>query len=72
VLIGSPGRPTRERPPALLRLDIRLDATAPASARSLLPAQLHFAWVDFFEFNYRANREIAYRREYLLVVGERR
>jgi hypothetical protein len=44
----------------------------PASVRSLLLAQLHFAWVDFFESNYRANREIAYRREYLLVVGERR
>lgn len=60
------------RTAALLRLDIRLDATVPASVRSLLLAQLHFAWVDFFESNYRANREIAYRREYLLVVGERR
>ena len=34
--------------------------------------QLHGAWVDFFESNYRANGEIAYTREYLLVVGERR
>jgi hypothetical protein len=33
--------------------------------------QLHGAWVDFFESNYRANGEIAYTREYLLVVGER-
>jgi SAM-dependent methyltransferase len=34
--------------------------------------QLHGAWVDFFESNYRGNGEIAYRREYLLVVGQRR
>jgi hypothetical protein len=34
--------------------------------------ELHSAWVDFFESNYRSNGEIAHRREYLLVVGERR
>jgi ubiquinone/menaquinone biosynthesis C-methylase UbiE len=34
--------------------------------------ELHDAWVDFFETEYRVNGEIAYRREYLLVVGERR
>lgn len=72
MLIGSHRSPYRERPPALLRLDIRLDATVPASVRSLLIAQLHGAWVDFFESNYRGNGEIAYRREYLLVLGERR
>ena len=71
MLIGSHRSP-HARTAALLRLDIRLDATVPASVRSLLLAPLHFAWVDFFESNYRANREIAYRREYLLVVGERR
>jgi SAM-dependent methyltransferase len=34
--------------------------------------ELHRAWVDFFESNYRANGEIAHTREYLLVVGARR
>jgi hypothetical protein len=35
-------------------------------------AELHRAWVEFFETEYRANGEIAHTREYLLVVGERR
>jgi SAM-dependent methyltransferase len=34
--------------------------------------ELHEAWVDFFESNYRSNGEIAHTREYLLIVGERR
>ena len=34
--------------------------------------ELHRAWVDFFESNYRSNGEIAHTREYLLIVGERR
>jgi ubiquinone/menaquinone biosynthesis C-methylase UbiE len=34
--------------------------------------ELHRAWVDFFEDNYRADGEIAHTREYLLVLGERR
>jgi SAM-dependent methyltransferase len=34
--------------------------------------ELHRAWVEFFETEYRANGEIAHTREYLLVVGERR
>jgi ubiquinone/menaquinone biosynthesis C-methylase UbiE len=34
--------------------------------------QLHRAWVDFFESNYRSNGEIAHTREYLLIVGTRR
>jgi ubiquinone/menaquinone biosynthesis C-methylase UbiE len=34
--------------------------------------ELHRAWVDFFESNYRSNGEIAHTREYLLVVGLRR
>ena len=34
--------------------------------------ELHDAWVHFFETEYRVNGEIAYTREYLLVVGERR
>ena len=34
--------------------------------------ELHRAWVEFFEANYRANGEIAHTREYLLVVGARR
>jgi hypothetical protein len=34
--------------------------------------ELHRAWVDFFESNYRAGDEIAHTREYLLVIGERR
>jgi SAM-dependent methyltransferase len=34
--------------------------------------ELHRAWVDFFESNYRANGEIAHTREYLLVLGTRR
>jgi 2-polyprenyl-3-methyl-5-hydroxy-6-metoxy-1,4-benzoquinol methylase len=33
---------------------------------------LHRAWVEFFESDYRANGEIAHTREYLLVVGARR
>jgi 2-polyprenyl-3-methyl-5-hydroxy-6-metoxy-1,4-benzoquinol methylase len=34
--------------------------------------ELHRAWVDFFETNYRTNGEIAHTREYLLIGGERR
>jgi SAM-dependent methyltransferase len=34
--------------------------------------ELHRAWVDFFEENYRADGEIAHTREYLLVAGRRR
>jgi SAM-dependent methyltransferase len=34
--------------------------------------ELHGAWVDFFEANYRSNGQIAHTREYLLVVGTRR
>jgi SAM-dependent methyltransferase len=34
--------------------------------------ELRHAWVDFFESNYREDGEIAHRREYLLVTGERR
>ena len=34
--------------------------------------ELHRAWVDFFETNYRRNGEIAHTREYLLVTGVRR
>jgi SAM-dependent methyltransferase len=34
--------------------------------------ELHRAWVDFFETEYRCNGEIQYTREYLLVTGERR
>ena len=33
--------------------------------------ELHRAWVEFFESNYRADGEIAHTREYLLVVGGR-
>ena len=33
---------------------------------------LHAAWVDFFESNYRVNGEIVHTREYLLIVGRRR
>jgi SAM-dependent methyltransferase len=34
--------------------------------------ELHDAWVDFFETEYRVNGEIRHTREYLLVLGERR
>jgi ubiquinone/menaquinone biosynthesis C-methylase UbiE len=34
--------------------------------------ELHRAWVEFFETQYRVNGEIQHTREYLLVVGERR
>jgi SAM-dependent methyltransferase len=34
--------------------------------------ELHDAWVDFFETNYRSNGEIVHTREYLLVLGKRR
>jgi ubiquinone/menaquinone biosynthesis C-methylase UbiE len=34
--------------------------------------ELHRAWVDFFETNYRRNGEIVHTREYLLVAGVRR
>jgi len=34
--------------------------------------ELHRAWVDFFESEYRFDGEIRHTREYLLVVGERR
>jgi SAM-dependent methyltransferase len=33
---------------------------------------LHRAWVEFFESNYRVNGQIAHTREYLLIVGARR
>jgi len=33
--------------------------------------ELHEAWVEFFETQYRTNGEIEHTREYLLVVGER-
>ncbi len=34
--------------------------------------ELHDAWVDFFESNFRTNGEVAHVREYLLVSGVRR
>jgi SAM-dependent methyltransferase len=34
--------------------------------------ELHDAWVDFFESNFRSNGEVAHVREYLLVSGVRR
>lgn len=34
--------------------------------------ELHRAWVDFFESNYRSDGEIAHSREYLLITGVRR
>jgi ubiquinone/menaquinone biosynthesis C-methylase UbiE len=34
--------------------------------------ELHRAWVDFFENEYRVDGEIAHIREYLLVLGTRR
>ena len=34
--------------------------------------ELHDAWVEFFESNYRSNGEVAHRREYILVSGVRR
>jgi SAM-dependent methyltransferase len=34
--------------------------------------ELHKAWVDFFETEYRVDDEIVHTREYLLVRGERR
>jgi SAM-dependent methyltransferase len=34
--------------------------------------ELHRAWVEFFESDYRVNGEIAHTRDYLLVVGTRR
>ena len=34
--------------------------------------ELHDAWVDFFENEYRADGEIAHTREYLLVLGTHR
>ena len=34
--------------------------------------ELHDAWVDFFESNFRSNGEVAHVREYLLVTGVRR
>jgi ubiquinone/menaquinone biosynthesis C-methylase UbiE len=33
--------------------------------------ELHRAWVDFFESEYRSGGEIAHTREYLLIVGRR-
>jgi SAM-dependent methyltransferase len=33
--------------------------------------ELHHAWVDFFETNYRSDGEIRYPREWLLVTGTR-
>ena len=34
--------------------------------------ELHRAWVDFFETNYRSEGEIRYAREWLLITGTRR
>ena len=34
--------------------------------------ELRRTWIEFFESDYRAEREIAHAREYLLVLGERR
>jgi SAM-dependent methyltransferase len=34
--------------------------------------EMHDAWVDFFESNFRSNGEVAHVREYLLVTGVRR
>jgi hypothetical protein len=34
--------------------------------------ELHNAWVDFFETEYRVGDEIRHTREYLLISGERR
>jgi SAM-dependent methyltransferase len=34
--------------------------------------ELHRAWVEFFESNYRVNGQIAHTREYLLIVAARR
>jgi ubiquinone/menaquinone biosynthesis C-methylase UbiE len=34
--------------------------------------ELHRAWVDFFESNYKSDGEIVHTREYLLVLGTRR
>jgi SAM-dependent methyltransferase len=34
--------------------------------------ELHRAWVDFFENEYRADGEVVHTREYLLVLGTRR
>jgi hypothetical protein len=34
--------------------------------------ELHKAWVDFFETEYRVGDEIRHTREYLLIRGERR
>lgn len=34
--------------------------------------ELHRAWVDFFEEEYRAEGEIAHARQFLLVLGDRR
>jgi SAM-dependent methyltransferase len=34
--------------------------------------ELHDAWVDFFESNFRSNGEVAHVREYLFVTGVRR
>jgi hypothetical protein len=33
--------------------------------------ELHHAWVDFFEQNYRSRNGIAHDREWLLVLGTR-
>jgi ubiquinone/menaquinone biosynthesis C-methylase UbiE len=34
--------------------------------------ELHAAWVDFFESNYRSNGVVAHTREYILISGVRR
>lgn len=34
--------------------------------------ELHRAWVDFFDTEYRSNGEVAHTREYLFVLGTRR
>ena len=40
-------------------------------ARRGLPGELHRAWIDFFESNYRVDGPLEHSREYLLVLGTR-
>jgi len=44
---------------------------AGAPARPGPPGELHRAWIDFFESNYRVDGSIEHTREYLLVLGVR-
>ena len=34
--------------------------------------ELHRAWVEFFEANYRSGEEVVHTRDYLFVHGRRR